>query len=75
MFFEKSCTKCGGATSSRQFFKKSKFIFIVCPSGGLKKILTLRCWPLAFASYKTFLKDKKRSGTSFLGSFSKWFLV
>ena len=28
-----------------------------------RNILTIRCRPLAFTSYKTFLKIKKRSGT------------
>ena len=32
------------------------------------------CLPLAFASYKAFLKNKKRSWTSLPASFSAWFL-
>ena len=49
IFLEKSCTKCGGKTSPKTFFKKSKlsisphktvwrlaqFVFIVCPIQGL----------------------------------------
>ena len=47
---------------------------------GYQNILKLRCWPLAFISYKAFLKKKKRSGTilptSFLHDFSsKMFLM
>ena len=41
---------------------------------SLPNILKLRCWPLAFNSYKGFLKNKKRSWTSLLASFSAWFL-
>ena len=38
-------------------------------------ILTLRCRSLAFTSYKTLLKIKKKSGTGLLASFSVWFLM
>ena len=31
------------------------------------------CWPLGFTSYKVFLENKKRSGTSLSASFSAWF--
>ena len=34
----------------------------------------LSCRPLIFISYKAFLKNKKRSGTSLLATFSAWFL-
>ena len=38
-----------------------------------QNILRLRCWPLAFTSYKTFLKKRKRSGTSLPALYSAWF--
>ena len=34
-----------------------------------QNMLNLRCWPQAFTSYKTFLTNKKRSGTSLPVSF------
>ena len=37
-------------------------------------ILNLSCRPFAFTTYKTFLKNKKWSGTSLPASFSAWFL-
>ena len=37
-------------------------------------MLKLSCRPLAFTSYKPFLKDKSRSGASLPASFSAWFL-
>ena len=43
-------------------------VFIVC-QGGLSN-----CRPLAFTSYKAFLRNKKRSGTTFPASFSRWFI-
>ena len=49
-------------------------MFIVCQVEGYRNILKLRCRPLAFTSYKAFLKIKKRSGTSLLALFSTWFL-
>ena len=36
-------------------------------------MLKLSCKPLAFTSYKAFYKNKKRSGTSLLASFSASF--
>ena len=39
-----------------------------------RNILNLSCRPFAFTSYKTFLKNKKWSGTSLPASFSAWFL-
>ena len=36
--------------------------------------MKLSCRPLAFTSYKAFLKIKKKSGTSLPISFSEWFL-
>ena len=40
------------------------WFLIVCPSPGLLKYIKLICWPLAFTSYKAFLKNKSKSGTS-----------
>ena len=37
---------------------------------GYRNILKLRCRPIALASYKAFLKNKNRSATSLLLSFS-----
>ena len=37
-------------------------------------LLKLRCWPIAFILYKTFLKNKKRSGTCLHALFFAWFL-
>ena len=41
-----------------------QFVFTVCQLEGYQNILKLNCWRLAFTLHKTFLKDKKRSGTS-----------
>ena len=39
----------------------------------LQSILKLSCRPLALVSYKTFVKNKERSGTCLSISFSAWF--
>ena len=44
--------------------------FIVYQVEGYSNILKLSCRPVAFASYRAFLKNKKRIGTSLLASFS-----
>ena len=44
--------------------------FFVCQVEDYQNILKLSCRPLAFTSYKAFLKNKKRSGTSLPASFS-----
>ena len=41
-----------------------QFVFIVCQDDGYRNIFKLSRRPLAFTSYKTFLKNKTRSGTS-----------
>ena len=41
-----------------------QFVFIVCQVEDYRNILKLSCRPLAFTSYYTLLKNKKRSGTS-----------
>ena len=48
--------------------------FIVCQGDIYLKILKLSCKPLPSTSYKAFLKNKKRSGTSLPASFSAWLL-
>ena len=87
IFLEKSYTKCDGETILRPFFKKSnlnvsldqeskviQFVFIVCQFEGYRYILKLSCRPLAFNSYKAFLRSKERSWTSLPASFSAGFL-
>ena len=86
-FLEKSYTQLLGETISRPFFKKSKlsisldqyskliyFVFIACQVEDYRNWLKLSCRSLAFTSYKGFLKNKKRFGTSFPASFSAWSL-
>ena len=73
LFLEKSYKKCGGQTYSRYFSKESKFkisqnqnfeisysfLFLCIRFEDYQNILRLRCWPLAFTSYKTFKKTKR----------------
>ena len=87
IFLEKSYTKCVGETISRSFSKKIKiehisgsifwsfiyFVFTVCQVKDYQKWLKLSCRPFVFTSYKAFLKNKKKSGTSPPASFSAWF--
>ena len=49
-------------------------VFIVCQIEGYQKILKQRCRTLIFTSNETFLKNRKRSGTSLPSSFSAWSL-
>ena len=83
IFLEKSFSKCDGETISRPFSKKSKLsisldqyckvsynLFIVCQVKRYQVIVKRSCRPLAFTSYKAFLKNKKRSGTNLPASFS-----
>ena len=42
-----------------QQWEMSESFFIVCPSGGLPKILKRICWPLDFTIYKGFYKKTK----------------
>ena len=75
---------CGEKTSSMSSSKTSKlsiplgqqpkvlyslFLFYVRVE-GYRKILKLRCKPLAFSSYKAFSKNKKQPRTSLSASFS-----
>ena len=77
IFLEKSYTKCCGETTPRQFLEIKiehisglidqsflQFVFIVCQVDNYRNILKLSWRTLSFTSYKTFLKSKKRSGTS-----------
>ena len=48
-----------------------KFIFIDAQVEDYKNILKLRCWPLAFIFFKSFLKNEKRSGTKLAASFKR----
>ena len=76
IFLQKSFTKCGEETISRLFSKILKssisldtkklytVFFLVWKVEGFRNMLKLSCRPLAFTSYKAFLKNKKRSGTS-----------
>ena len=50
------------------------FCFNCLSSWDYRKWLKLSCRPFAFTSYKAFLKNKKRSGTSLPASFSAWVL-
>ena len=57
-----------------QYSKVLYLVFIACQVEDYRNWLKLSCRPLAFTSYKAFLRNKKRSGTSLLASFSAWFL-
>ena len=41
-----------------------RFILLHLQVNEYQNILKLRCWSLTFTHYKSFLKNKKRSGTS-----------
>ena len=84
-FLEKSYIKCSRGTILRLFSQKSKssiyldqsFIYsvlIVCQVQSYRKWLKLSCRPFAFSSYKPFVKNKERSGTSLPNSFFAWLL-
>ena len=86
IFPEKSYTKYGRETIPRLFSKKSKLrisldqilkFYTSClyflTSWGLSWLELSSTLP-AFTSCKTFLKNKKRSGTSLPVSFLAWFL-
>ena len=79
IFPEKSYKKCGGETSPRpklsisldQLFKAlNKFVFLVYQVEDYQNIFKLSCKPLAFTSYKAFLKNKNISRNSLPTSFS-----
>ena len=80
-FLENSFTKCDGKTIPKPFSKNSKlsisldqFLFIVGQVEGYRNILKLSCRSLSFISYKAFVKNKKRSGTTLCASFCAWYL-
>ena len=89
IFLEKSYKKCGSFLKNDPGpFLKIKiehisgsifesFVYFVLIGSLVKDYqiwLKLSCRPLAFTSYKAFVKNKKRSGTSLSASFSAWFL-
>ena len=88
-FIEKSYTKCGEKASPRSFYIKSKLSISLGLQSetfqGLfllylllevyQNILKLRCWPLAFTLYKTFLKKKKSCLHNLPVLFSAWLLT
>ena len=58
------------------WFSSLKFCticFYCIPSWGLSKYIETSSRPLAFTSYKAFLKVKKKSGTRLSASFPAWF--
>ena len=82
IFFQKSYIKCAGDTSPSHFPKNRngaylwinsleiyKVYFYCMLSWGLSKYIEIKFRPLAFTSYKAFLKNKKRSRTSVCISF------
>ena len=84
-FLEKSHTNCGGETSLRPFYKKSKLSISLDQQSSMlyslfvyQNILKLKCCALGFTLYKAlfffFFLKKKRSGTSLPATFSTWSL-
>ena len=71
---EKSYTKGGGETISGPFLKAQNWAYLWINIVGYRNILKLSCRPLAFTSFKVFLKNKKRYETSLPVSFPVWFL-
>ena len=55
---------------SKDLYSLFLFTYIVCQVKGYRNILKLNCKALTFTSYKAFLKNKKRSGTSLPTSLS-----
>ena len=47
-----------------------QIVFFVCQVEDYRNTLKLSCTPIAFTSYKAFLKNKMRSQTSLPPSFS-----
>ena len=79
IFLEKSYTECDVETSVIHFSKKSLLnisldqqskvlysVCMICQVEGYRIMLKLKYTPLAFTSYKAFLKNKERSATSLL---------
>ena len=81
IFLEKSYTKCSEETNP--FISKNwgstvwnfiQFIFLYVQVEDYQNILNPRCLQYVFITHKSFLKNKKRAGTSFPASFSVRFL-
>ena len=68
--FEKSFTKYVGETIPRPFSKVSKLSKSQDQIEVYQNISKLSCKPHAFASYKAFSKNKKRSEASLPATFS-----
>ena len=51
-----------------------QFVLITWQVDGYRDILKPSCMPLVIMSYKAFLKNRKRYGTSLPASFCAWFL-
>ena len=63
--FQKNQNWAYFSVNSLKFYMQ--FVFIVCQAGDYQNILKLSCRPLAFSSYKAFLKkNKKRSRLLFM---------
>ena len=71
IFYKIKFEHISGSTVSKVWLQ---FVFIVRQVKGYWNVLKLSCRPLAFTSYKAFLKNKKRSATNLPGSFSAWLL-
>ena len=81
IFLKKSYTNCSGEASLRPKSKLSKSLnrqsemlyslfLLYVQVKVYQNSSKVRCRPLAFTLYKTFLKNKKSSGTSLRASFS-----
>ena len=89
IFLEKSHTKCAEETFPKPFSKNSKLsisrdqlskvlwglllLYAKISKNIFQNTLKLSCKPLTFTPCKAFLKNKKRSGTSLLATFSALF--
>ena len=51
-----------------------KLLLLFVQAKDYQDVLKLRCWKLAFATHRMLSKNKKSYGTSFLATFSLWFL-
>ena len=56
------------------FYSFMQLVFIVCQVEDYQNIFKLSSGSLAFTSYNSFSKNKRRSGTSLTALFSVWFL-
>ena len=85
IFLEKSYTKCGGETdpclkikieqiSGSTFWNAVQFVFIVCPRQSPPEYIKIQVLTTSFDLKWSFLKYKKRSGTSLPATFTVWIL-